>query len=1444
MAKMGLQTLREEAAQRYKALKLKKPKTAAVSNAAFASTYMGPVALTDLPTEMDPGGLPHYYGPFPNYANSPMPNLTTTITPTTVGNELNDRAYASDYQVSVGELAAVFVVVPSAVLPAGSLVNFQTWNQATNGFSLCPSAGNIFYAYVLRPTGTLNQYTVVFNSSELTVPDLTTPGTSEIATFDVTATPFTVQAGDVIGFYGQGIPFDILSHPALTQPVVGNTITIGENAGFYRDYAIAATIDVSTSALTGGIHKFVDPLPDIPVATPEPCTYSGPEADCYDIGLVEYNETLHTDLPPTRLRGYVQLSTSASGVPLVNPADGSSILMPDGTQAYGVGYPQYLGPTIVAQKDRPVRIRFFNLLPTNGSGDLFLPVDTTIMGSGPFMIDNASGGPYITGNFSQNRATVHLHGGFNTWISDGTVHQWITPAGEETAYPEGVSVENVPDMPDPGDGSMTLYYNNMQGARLQFYHDHAFGITRLNVYAGEAAAYLVTDEVEKDMIEGTDNTGINPDHLKVLPDIGIPLIIQDKTFVDATTIAQQDPTWNWGTGARDANGNITEVNTGDLWLPHVYMPNQNPADPSGMNAFGRWQYSPWFYPAPNDVANGPIPNPYCLPTPGVDCSASDNPLENTEIPDVPNPSFAMEAFMDTAMVNGKAYPYLNVEPKAYRFRILDVANDRFVNLQMYVADSAVITADGRVNTEVKMVPAVATTGYPAGWPTDGRDGGVPDPATAGPSFIQIGTEGGFLPAPVELPNLPVGWNLDQTNFDMGLVNKGTLIMGPAERADVIVDFSKFRGKTIILYNDAPAPFPAVDARYDYYTGNPDTTDTGGAPSTLAGYGPNTRTIMQFRVNDTAPAAAYDLTALKAVFAKNAVKNGVFETSQDEIIVAQDAYNTAYNKVYPTNKFVRINDKNLAFNTANGTPMNIQFQLKGIHDEASAVYSTDDGRMSAMLGLTIPGIPGFVPVPFLAPPVELVKDSVYGTQLGSLEDGTQIWKVTHNGVDTHPIHVHLYNAQVINRVAWDNAIRKVDLNELGWKETIRMNPLQDTIIAFRAVAPPLPFNVPNSVRLIDPTMPEGVPMTAPSFGWKDPNGNPVTVFNNMVNFGWEYLYHCHILGHEEMDMMHDVSLVVAPDAPNGTSAIATLGVNRVTVNWTDNSTDETGFIVQRNTSASAWITLATVPSLTGRETGGVNSYIDTTVEASTTYNYRVIANNVVGDTTIYAAPSIGFPTMTANSTPSDIVTVTTPVPFIAPTDLAANILAGPSIVLTWTDVSNNEDIFNVWRSDDGASFTNIGTVARTPAEKTATGGPVTFTNTNTIVAPLVAGQTYSYYVTIYNISVGELPSNTATILYAAPVAPSELTGTVARAGGQDSVTLTWTDNSNNEQNFEIQRATTDTFTEPSLTTFTVGADVVRLTQNVNRRTTYFYRILATNPVGNSAWSNTYTTGRTP
>ena len=175
----------------------------------------------------------------------------------------------------------------------------------------------------------------------------------------------------------------------------------------------------------------------------------------------------------------------------------------------------------------------------------------------------------------------------------------------------------------------------------------------------------------------------------------IPLVIQDRTFVpDAAQLAQQDPTWNsdrWG-------------GKGSLWYHHVYMPAQNPGDASGMSSFGRWMYGPWFWP-PATPQHGPIANPYYDPSCDVDDPAtwqyqSDPFCEPEQIPGTPNISAGMEQFNDTPIVNGTAYPKTTVQPKSYRLRILNAANDRFMNLQWYVADPTTGTL-----SEVALKPA-------------------------------------------------------------------------------------------------------------------------------------------------------------------------------------------------------------------------------------------------------------------------------------------------------------------------------------------------------------------------------------------------------------------------------------------------------------------------------------------------------------------------------------------------------------------------------------------------------------------------------------------------------------------------------------------------------------------------------------------------------------------
>ena len=169
-------------------------------------------------------------------------------------------------------------------------------------------------------------------------------------------------------------------------------------------------------------------------------------------------------------------------------------------------------------------------------------------------------------------------------------------------------------------------------------------------------------------------------------------------------------------------------------------------------------------------------------------------------------------------------------------------------------------------------------------------------------MIQIGTEGGFLPTPVVWPNTPIGFERNPKNIVVGNVKEHNLFLGPAERADVIIDFSQFAGKTIILYNDAPAAVPAADSRLDYLHGRhgPD-RHAAARTSTLPGYGPNTRTIMEFHVaaKRCDPASLTIWPALQAEFATTAdARTGVFVRGQDPIIVPQDGYNSAYDDDLP------------------------------------------------------------------------------------------------------------------------------------------------------------------------------------------------------------------------------------------------------------------------------------------------------------------------------------------------------------------------------------------------------------------------------------------------------------------------------------------------------------------------------------------------------------------
>ena len=533
----------------------------------------------------------------------------------------------------------------------------------------------------------------------------------------------------------------------------------------------------------------------------------------------------------------------------------------------------------------------------------------------------------------------------------------------------------------------------------------------------------------------------------------------------------------------------------------------------------------------------------------------------------------------------------------------------------------------------------------------------------------------------------------------------------------------------------------------------------------------------------------------------------------------------------------------------------------MHDEMGGVYDTQFGRMSGMLGLTDPTpttAAPFLAYSYASPPTD-VHLGAQAKVLNTLPDGTQIWKISHNGVDTHTIHTHLFTAQLINRISMDGGMLPPDANELGWKDTFRVNPLEHTFIAMRPVVPTadqVPFDVPNSVRLIDPTLPEGaILVPPPPAGWFDPTGIQLgDITNHYVNFGWEYVWHCHILAHEEMDMMHSLAFAVPPRKPSLLTSVRN-GANTANVlTWVDNSLSETGFTIQRATNSGF------TGTLTEFNLGpNVTTYTDTV--APGTYFYRIRASNTVGDTQVYAGSPLGFPTKTAVS---DFVTVSLPANLgITKTDGATSRGAGP---ITYTIVVSNA-------AGTGLNPVN-GAIVTDTLPTTLTAGTVNWTCTALTGSSCAAANGTGNIATTVNLALG----GTATFLVNATV-PTGFTGTLTNTatvaapagivdaiqgnnsatdsttittavnlvaptnfsaqltvyqllGNADQVLLNWTDTSTGETAYRVQRCSAGTCAATSTSWATVAtlgpnAATATLTAAINPGTNYRYRVAALN-----------------
>jgi spore coat protein A, manganese oxidase len=316
----------------------------------------------------------------------------------------------------------------------------------------------------------------------------------------------------------------------------------------------------------------------------------------------------------------------------------------------------------------------------------------------------------------------------------------------------------------------------------------------------------------------------------------------------------------------------------------------------------------------------------------------DGRLAYPDIPDSsPNwpggPSIQPEFFGQVILVNGKAWPHMDVEPRQYRLRLLNGSSSRFYRLSV--------------------------------------NGKWPFPVT------QIGTDGGFLykPLPLDEP----------------------LVIGPAERVDLIVDFRRSRGAQLVLTNDAPTPFPDGDP-----------------------VSPPANQILKFRVNQP------------------------------------------YNKKVPETRLP---------STLRRKPFKVTKPAARVRRLLLMETTDQYGRILPLLGTVKDG--GL-----------MFNDPI--TENPSL-DTAEIWEVFNTTVDTHPIHLHLVEFQVLDRAPFT-----ADQNpQTGALSNIKVGTAQ--------------------------------PPAATERGPKDTVDAPpgeVTRFKAFFDKKGTYVWHCHIIEHEDNEMMRN------------------------------------------------------------------------------------------------------------------------------------------------------------------------------------------------------------------------------------------------------------------------------------------------------------------------------------
>jgi FtsP/CotA-like multicopper oxidase with cupredoxin domain len=378
------------------------------------------------------------------------------------------------------------------------------------------------------------------------------------------------------------------------------------------------------------------------------------------------------------------------------------------------------------------------------------------------------------------------------------------------------------------------------------------------------------------------------------------------------------------------------------------------------------------------------------------------------------PIWNPEAFFNVMVVNGVSWPSHDVEPDLYRFRLLNGSNSRFLNLSL-----AALDAGGNVIGEVP--------------------------------FYQIGAEQSLLPQVIEVTTgfktaLPGDGTIPATKT-AAVAPEEALLMGPAERADVIVDFGNLPAGTVAvrMLNTAPdAPF-------------------GGFPDVPADPG-TTGQVMQFAlVADTAAgeAATPPESLMLSLPQSRDPANGPAQAAPRDLALLEEVSQLVCATMQP-----------------DGT---IVYDAAGIPDPATETCVDAGGalRDSVPFGpkAAVLGTNGSV-----GGTVELWADPI--TERPA-RNATETWELWNWSADAHPIHLHLVKFKVLGREPFDpvtgqlQGARAPELTETGWK---------DTVIAY-----------PGEVTRVNATF----------------------------DIAGLYVWHCHIVEHEDNEMMRPLCVADGP-----------------------------------------------------------------------------------------------------------------------------------------------------------------------------------------------------------------------------------------------------------------------------------------------------------------------------